>query len=139
MISMSKLRPLMDEAFKNGQTFIFPINGTSMKPLLHTGDSVKIKDIKEHVIKKGDILLYQREDESYILHRCRRVKKGVLTMVGDHQTVLEHNVSIQSIIAYAISYKKKGKEKEYNLKGFRYAIYKLLVRIKPIRWLFSHE
>lgn len=139
MISMNKLRPLMDEAFRNGQTFSFPINGTSMKPLLHTGDSVKIKDIKDYNIKKGDIILYQRDDESYILHRVRKIKGDNLTMVGDHQTTLEHNVNKDRVIAYAISYKKRGKEAEYNLKGFKYAIYKLLVKIRPIRWIFSHE
>ncbi|MGM9971001.1 MAG: S24/S26 family peptidase [Anaeroplasmataceae bacterium] len=137
MLKMEELRPFIDEAFENGNTFSFPINGTSMKPLLHTGDVVKIKDIKDHTIKKGDILLYVRDNGQYVIHRVRYVYNDTYDIVGDHQVLLEYGVRYSQIIAYAVSYKKKGKEHEYFFKGFRYSIYKLLVKSKFIRKIFS--
>ena len=139
MLKMEEIRPLIDEAFKNGQSFSFPINGTSMNPLLHTGDVVKIKDIKNHTVKKGDILLYQRQSGQYVIHRVRHIKKDSYVIVGDHQVELEYDVLPSQIIAYAVSYKKSGKEKEYLLKGFKYGIYKLLVKSSIIRKIFSRH
>ena len=139
MHKVTEIRPLIDEAFVSGQAFSFPINGTSMKPLLHTGDVVKIKDIKGHEIKKGDILLYQRQNGQYIIHMVRYIKKNSYVIVGDHQVELEYDVLPSQIIAYAVSYKKSGKEKEYLLKGFKYGIYKLLVKSRIIRKIFSRH
>lgn len=139
MLKMEEIRSLIDEAFKNGQSFSFPINGTSMKPLLHTGDVVKIKDIKNHTVKKGDILLYQRQSGQYVIHRVRHIKKDSYVIVGDHQVELEYGVKSSQVIAYAVSYKKCGKEHEYLLKGFKYMIYKLMVKSKIIRKIFSRH
>ena len=67
-----------------------PIAGGSMTPFLHNGDTVFL-DTPNKPLKKGDIVLYTRENGRYILHRIKKVNKdGSFLMVGDAQDVLEY-------------------------------------------------
>ena len=135
MIKVNSFYPLILEAFKENKTFSFPINGSSMRPMLKSLDIVTIKKIDE--LKKGDIVFFKRLDNSFVLHRIRNIKNDKYYIVGDHQTKIEL-VNKDQLIGKVISYMKKDKDKIYNLKGVRYKFYKLLVRIKFIRFIFSH-
>ena len=132
-IKLDDLYPLMIESFNENLKFEFPINGTSMRPLLTKGDSVTIKKIED--VKVGDIILYKRLNGQFILHRLRKIKNESYSFVGDHQTKIEENIKYDMLIGTLISYKHKNKI--HNLKSIRYKIYKKMVKIKFIRWLFS--
>ena len=133
---MQQLYPIMLDAFKDGKSFTFPINGTSMQPLLHTGDTVTVINQKGYEV--GDIVLYLRADGSFVLHRVRSINKdGSINIVGDHQTAVERNVKPRSIIAGVVSYSRKGSTKINNLRGFKYNLYKFIVKIKLVRLFFS--
>ena len=134
MNKMEELYPLILEAFNKGLTFTFPIHGTSMQPLLKTGDLVVLKKI-DAKLKKGDIILYQRVDKSFVLHRIRKVKKDSYTLVGDHQYLLEKGILDSQIIGVVIAYQKK--DKVYTMKNLKYKLYKILVRIGIIRKIFG--
>ena len=134
MIKLELLYPLMLEAFNENKSFSFPVKGTSMRPMLKNDDVVTIVSINNY--KKGDILLYKRLDESFVLHRVRKIKNNRLYIVGDHQTGLEE-VNYNQVIAKVINYKKNNKDKVYNLKGVKYNLYKFIVKFKIIRFIFS--
>ncbi len=133
MIKVEKFYPLMLEAFNEEKTFTFPINGTSMQPLLHTNDLVTLEKITS--IKKGDIIFYLRDNGQFVLHRVRKITKDSLIFVGDHQIKLEKNIRFNQCIGKVISYEKVGKGKKNNLNSFRYNLYKYLVRIKLFRFI----
>jgi signal peptidase I len=133
---MEDLYPLILDSFEKGLTFTFPIHGTSMVPLLHTGDLVTLEKPKDR-LKKGDIALYRRENGAFVLHRVRRVQDKEYTFVGDHQYTIEKGILDSQIIGLVISYQKSGKEKTYTMKNFKYKIYKLLVRISLLRRVFG--
>ena len=133
MIKVEKFYPLMLEAFNENKTFSFPVKGTSMKPLLKNDYVVTLCKIEDYKI--GDILFFRRDDGSFVLHRLRKIKNGILYIVGDHQVALE-KVRDDQLIGKAINYKKK--DKIYNLKGVKYIIYKFIVKFKFIRYIFSH-
>ncbi|MBR6071568.1 MAG: S24/S26 family peptidase [Acholeplasmatales bacterium] len=135
MIKVEKFYPLILEAFNENKTFSFPIKGTSMRPLFKNDDIVTLDKVDSYM--KGDILFYRRNDGSFVLHRLRKIKNGVLYIVGDHQTALE-KVEENQLIGKVISYKKKDKDKIYYLKGVKYNIYKFIVKFKFIRYVFSH-
>ena len=135
MIKVEDFYPLILEAFQNGNTFTFPVHGTSMQPLLHTNDLVVLEAIS--TLKKGDIVFYRRENKQFVLHRIRRVRKDSYTFVGDHQTQEEQGITLEQCIGKVIAYKKQGKEKQYNLKSFKYRMYTFLVRSKLIRSFFG--
>lgn len=66
-----------------------PVAGCSMVPFLHHGDTVYL-NLVDSPLKRGDILLYRRENGRYILHRLWRVNRdGSLVLVGDAQQELE--------------------------------------------------
>lgn len=134
MNRMEDIYPFILDAFSKDLTFTFPIHGTSMLPLLKTGDLVTIKKIDQE-LKVGDIILYRRQDNSFVLHRIRYVKENSYTLVGDHQGILEEGVKDNQIIGLVISYNKKNKEHYMN--NFRYKIYKRLVRITFLRKVFG--
>ncbi len=136
MIRVESFYPLIIEAFNNNQSFTFPIKGTSMRPLLKNGDTVTIIKVDNN-IKKGDIVFYRRDDNTFVLHRIRKIKNNILYIVGDHQTKLEE-VKYDNLIGVVINYKKSNKDKIYNMKGVKYNLYKFIVKFKFIRFIFSH-
>lgn len=136
MIKLEKFYPLIIEAFNDNKTFSFPIKGKSMRPLLKNDDIVTIKKI-DNDIKKGDILLYKRNDDSFVLHRLNKIKKNHYLIVGDHQTKIDL-VEYNQLIGKVINYQKKDIDKIYYMKGVRYNFYKFIVKFKFIRYIFSH-
>lgn len=65
-----------------------PVTGTSMTPFLHPGDTVFLNALTREP-KEGDILLYQRPNGSYVLHRVVKKKGDAFWLLGDAQTVKE--------------------------------------------------
>lgn len=62
-----------------------PVSGTSMLPFLRPGDTVYVSPVTAP-LKVGDVLLYQRSNGQYILHRLVGFgAQGVLLMMGDNQ------------------------------------------------------
>lgn len=130
---MKDIYPLILESFSKNLSFSFPNSGTSMQPMLHTNDIVTIEKISAPV-KKGDIVLFQRPNGSFVLHRIRKIKNKQYFIVGDHQVKLEQ-VEGQQLIGILVEYKKKNRV--YRLSGIRYIIYKQLVKSRMIRFIFS--
>lgn len=87
------------------------ISGSSMKPLLkHGRDIVYLHVCQPHDMKRGRIVLFEREDRSLILHRIRRVlPDGKLLMNGDSQVWCE-TIRPDQVIAVAYQIQRKGKE-----------------------------
>lgn len=78
------------ELLRQGQKHVaIPVTGGSMVPFLHSGDMAYL-DLPDSPLKKGDIVLYTRENGRYILHRIKKVNKdGSFLLVGDAQQELE--------------------------------------------------
>ena len=71
---ISILRELTEE----GRQVSLIISGNSMAPfLIHGRDTVWFEKPKRP-LKRGDIVFFQRDDGSFILHRIRRVHKNAL-------------------------------------------------------------
>ena len=85
------------------------ISGNSMAPfLVHKRDTVYLSRLVRPV-KIGDVLLYQRDNGSYILHRVYKIENGTYTMIGDGQFVLEKGIRADQMIAVMTSALRKGK------------------------------
>lgn len=62
-----------------------PVQGVSMRPFLRNGDFVYLCALPDKV-KKGDILLFQRKNNQYVLHRVYKINKdGTYLLLGDSQ------------------------------------------------------
>lgn len=89
---------------------VVPIKGTSMWPLLKEGTSqvqLTAKDKKQ--CKKGDVILYRREDGTLVLHRIiKRGERDTFLVCGDHQWKLEEAVREEQILAVAQGFFRNG-------------------------------
>ena len=78
------------ELLDQGQTHVtIPVAGGSMVPFLHSGDTVCL-DLLHRPPKRGDILLYQRANGQYVLHRIYKIlPQGQYLLLGDSQMTPE--------------------------------------------------
>ena len=130
-IHIAEYDSIIREVLESGGEFRMYPHGTSMRPLLRQGiDSVVLEQLKREP-KKNDILFYQRQDGSYILHRVWKVTDTGLTLVGDNQRMLEYGVIEAQIIGY-VTRIYRG-EKEINCDGLGYRVYLWLWQFMVIR------
>ena len=126
----------LKEALENNLTFIMPIKGTSMNPLLIDGDKVELTHPLN--LKKGDIIFYRRENGEYILHRIYKVKKDSYYLLGDHQIKIEKNIKkeqIEAKVRKIIKIRNK-QEKIIELTSFKYRFYKFLFSFMIVHYIY---
>lgn len=109
-----------------------PISGNSMSPfLIHGRDTVYLSRLTRPV-RRGDAVLYQRRNGSYVFHRVYKVTPEGCTMIGDAQVVPEHGIQPEQIIAIMSRAERKGKELTPGC--FRWEFFeKIWIRIVPLR------
>ena len=126
---MEDIMPLIKEQIDSGVMTHLVVTGTSMTPMLRDGkDGVLLKEAQD--LKKGDIILYKRNNGRYVLHRIIGVKGDFFLCCGDNQWRKE-KVYPHQVEAVACAYYRPHKKKE--LKGFGYLCY---VNHLPLRRLY---
>ena len=114
------IEPLARSLFELGEPFQLTVTGGSMLPFLAPQRDTVLLSPPARRPRRGDILLFTREDGSWILHRVRRVKKDGLYMIGDAQTVTEGPVPESRVLATVTRARIKGR----------------IVTPKSPRWIF---
>lgn len=72
------------ESLKSDASVPLTVTGSSMMPLLKPQrDIVWLERCDVQQIKKGDILLFERENGKPVLHRAIKIRNDVLIMNGD--------------------------------------------------------
>ena len=129
--SMSELGPMIEEVMRFNGKIRLTVTGMSMYPLLRNRlDSVLLK--KAGDIKKYDILLYTREDGSYVLHRAVKINEKTVDIIGDGESRIEKDVPKEKIIAF-VEEIKRGK-KIIKTNSLLYKLYcRLWTLLIPIR------
>lgn len=85
------------------------ITGNSMCPFLIGGRDTVYLSRLTRPLRRGDAVLYQRRNGSYVFHRVYRVSEDGITMLGDAQTVPEPGIQPDQIIAIMTRAERKGK------------------------------
>lgn len=103
---------------------VVPITGTSMLPLLKEGrDLVELEACSQERLKKGNVVLYKKNDGTLVLHRIIKTENGeFFTVLGDHQFKNAERVNKNQIIAVARGFFIKGRY--VNEKTRWYRLYK---------------
>ena len=101
------------ELIQAGEEVGLPVAGSSMTPFLGDGrDQVFLRG-PDRPLKRGDVVLYRRNNGDYVLHRIHRVRKigdGVVyDMIGDAQSQIEPGIRRDKVFAVANRAKRKGK------------------------------
>ncbi|MDR1564521.1 MAG: nucleotidyltransferase family protein [Oscillospiraceae bacterium] len=135
LLRLERLMPMIMAALEEGTQAKLPIFGGSMQPFLKSGRDYVLLEKPATPLKKGDVVLYHRENGAYILHRILQIdKKNMLYICGDAQGFLEGPIKPKQIIARAVSFEIKGKS--HGLKHPKCLFYAGFWRwCYPFRWL----
>ena len=98
-----------------------PVKGVSMRPFLRDGNFVYV-NLPGDRIRKGDILLFQRSNGQYVLHRVMKIQGERLWMQGDSQLQKEI-IHIHQVRARAVSARIQGE---------------IITERDPRWWKYSH-
>lgn len=112
------------------------ITGNSMSPfLIHGRDTVYLSRI-ERPLRRGDVILYRRDDGAYILHRVyaitQKAETETYTMVGDAQSLLEPGIRREQMIAVMTAADRKGRRQEPGCFWWEF-FEKVWIRMVPVR------
>ena len=111
-VSMQQLGPIIAETVRRGSTAELTVTGHSMLPLLLDRVSrVKLSALGE--AKYGDVVLYRRDNGTYVLHRIVQCcEDGTYTMCGDGQTAPERGLRREQMIAVMGSFARRNRWRE---------------------------
>ena len=131
-ISMDSIVPLIRLQLEQGERSHLVVTGVSMHPTLrHCRDRVELVPPPQQ-LRRGDLILYQRENGRYILHRIiTKPRDGGFFCAGDHQWEPEP-VRQEQVIALVDTYIRGGKRIAVTSLRCRLYVW-LLVMAFPIR------
>lgn len=109
-VSIDTLIPVIRLQLVNGGRAPLVVTGISMLPTLrHCRDLVELI-LPNRELRRGDLILYQRADGDYILHRIvTKPQAGKFICAGDNQWEPEP-VEESQVIALADTYIRNGKK-----------------------------
>lgn len=107
-VSIQELAPLILEAVSSGQSVKLTVPGKSMTPtLIDRVSQVRLEALS--MPKRGDMVLYRRNNGQYILHRIVKcAKDGTFVLCGDSQYRLESGIRRDQLIAVVTAFKRRG-------------------------------
>ena len=107
-VPMKELAEVVKLQLNNGGKANLTVTGSSMQPMLVSGrDSVTL--IPPGDEKKGDVVLYQRTNGQYVLHRIIDVTGDGYIISGDNQAMREP-VGKDQLVAVVESFTRNGKQ-----------------------------
>lgn len=133
-IAMEELMPLLTLQMETAGSASLTVTGWSMMPMLHNRrDTVVIAPVKGQR-KKGELILYQRENGKFVLHRILRARNGGYVCCGDNQFFTE-KVEHSQLLAVVTRFTRGGKSYSVEDKGYRRYVW-WWVNLHPLRWLY---
>ena len=107
-VPVAGMIPFIKESLREGKTVEMTVTGSSMLPLLKDRISC-VCLARPDSLSKGDIVLFERSDGQYVLHRISSVRGGMFDIVGDNRTSADRNVPFVKILAKVVRYAKDGR------------------------------
>ncbi len=132
-VPLNEMSPLLLGLIDEGIDVTFTVTGMSMTPLWYSlRDSVVLTKCDPLALKRGDVPLYLRGSDRYILHRIVKVNKDSYCMVGDRQTDIERNVPKTAVLCVVKGFYRKGKY--HDCRSFGYRLYSnIWMMLRPFR------
>lgn len=114
---VSKVKTYQEILDEKGYLIISPA-GRSMWPLIREKkDAMKL--VPPGAIKKRDIILYQRKNGDYLVHRVIQLSRGSFVLCGDNQWKLEKDITSKMVLAVMEGYFRKERYRSVNHMGYR--------------------
>ena len=101
--------PVLIDIIKSGKDVSVTVTGSSMAPFLaHLRDSIIVSPPSRQ-FHRGDMVFFQRQDSSYVMHRTHHLKEGKLYLVGDNQTEIEGPIDPEQVFGIVRKVIRNGK------------------------------
>ncbi len=101
--------PVLIDIIKSGKDVSVTVTGSSMAPFLaHLRDSIIVSPPLRQ-FHRGDMVFFQRQDGSYVMHRIHHLKEGKLYLVGDNQTEIEGPIDPEQVFGIVRKVIRNGK------------------------------
>ena len=99
---------------------IYP-QGYSMYPFIDPRrDEVVLAGIEEgSALRRGDVVLYRRENGMLVLHRIYKIGQDGLYLLGDHQTAIEGPVRREQVKVKMTGMVRDGRYMDVGNPGYR--------------------
>ena len=108
------------EYLETHETLTYTNVGVSMLPLLRQGKDLFIVQKKSSErCKAGDVVLYRRPANQYVLHRIIEVKPEGYVILGDNCIAKEYCIRDNDIIGVMTGYVRSGREHSIKEPGYR--------------------
>ena len=107
--------------------------GVSMLPLLRQGkDLFTVRKKGAERCKVGDVVLYRRPPDQYVLHRIVEVRPEDYVILGDNCIAKETGILDEDILGVLTSFSRGGKK--HSVEEARYRAYTtIILRTIPLR------
>lgn len=100
----------IEDLLNQGKRIQISPQGTSMYPLLIQGrDQVVLERIDGTAGRRGDVVLYRRDEGILVLHRVFRHTEKGYWMIGDNQVDLEGPLREEQVKGRMIAFIRRGK------------------------------
>lgn len=101
----------IEKLLRDGHPIRLKPQGYSMYPLFIPGrDEAVIAPCRAETLRRGDVVLYRRDQSILVLHRIWKIRKDGFYMVGDNQTVIEGPLRPDQIRGKLIACCRNGRE-----------------------------
>ena len=126
MISPGKESVSFDEYLEKYGSLSYSNVGVSMLPLLRQGKDVFVVQKKgSERCKRGDVVLYHRPPDKYVLHRIIEVRPDDYVILGDNCVKKEYGITDSDIIGVMSGFSRSGRQ--HGITGTGYRIYTYMI------------
>lgn len=126
----------IEQLLKDGSAIQLKPQGYSMYPLFHPGrDEAIIEAYPIDQLRRGDVILYRRDQGILVLHRICRITSDDFYLVGDNQTEIEGPLRPDQIRGKMTGVVRGGKSFSVSHPLYR-VLSSLWLFLRPIRPLF---
>ena len=117
MEQISEIEPLL----KAGACIQIHPQGYSMYPFIDPRrDEVVLAGIEDgSALRRGDVVLYRRENGMLVLHRIYKIGQDGLYLLGDHQTAIEGPVRREQVKGKMTGMVRDGRYMDVGNPGYR--------------------
>jgi len=125
--------PIEEIIIKNGYLST-PIKGTSMLPLLESGNDTVIIEALTEAPKVHDVILFKLNDK-YILHRVIKAKQNNYTFCGDNRWKKEYHIKDGQLVGIMTGYYKGERYVSVDDEEYKKYVKKWCIGLRPFRKL----
>lgn len=109
-----------EEYLKKNGSLTYTNVGTSMMPLLKQHrDLFTVRKKGKERCKAGDVVLYRRPPNKYVLHRVISVRRNDYVILGDNCVRKEYGITDADILGVMTGYVRKGRSHSVKDRSYR--------------------